>query len=102
MLASHWHGGRSLSRKSSILFIVLALQGCAGAILAAGVGGIVVNETTGKSVTDHVVSTVNNKDCRVFRALKDQEICQTSPVITVTTNANYKESSNKEIESRYR
>jgi hypothetical protein len=56
-------------------------------IVSIGVGAasVAVNETTGKTVTDHVVSTVNGKDCRVSRSLENKDVCQDEePKGTVT------------------
>jgi hypothetical protein len=69
-----------------------------------GIGSLAVSETTGKSVTDHTVSAVNNgKDCRVGRIFKDQAVCQDEYVakLNVTTTG-VKPSTIEEIESRYR
>lgn len=89
----------------AILPIVL-LSGCAVPVMvsmATGVASVAVNETTGKTVTDHTVSAVNGKDCRVSRMGKE-DICQ-DPVpkfqFTVTTT-NVVPSSIEEIESKYR
>lgn len=71
-------------RKSSILLLVLMLQGCAVGLLAAGVGSVAVTETTGKTITDHAVSTVNDKDCKVSRIFKDEKVCQDEPKASVT------------------
>jgi len=65
-------------RKSSIFILLLCIQGCAAPaiVTAVGVTSIAVNETTGKSVTDHVVSTAKEKDCRISRWFKGEEVCQ--------------------------
>lgn len=68
-----------LYRKSSLFLLVLSLQGCAvPMIVSMGIGAasVAVNETTGKTVTDHVVSTVNGKDCKVSRSLENKDVCQ--------------------------
>jgi len=67
----------------SCLLLVVLLQGCAGGLLAASVGSVAVNETTGKSVTDHAVSTVQNKDCRLFRWFKNEQVCQTEIIMQI-------------------
>ena len=72
-------------------------------LTGVGIGSVAVSETTGKSVTDHAVSTVNNKDCRVGRAFRNQEMCQPNEipqVHTVTTGVT--PSTVEEIESKYR
>lgn len=86
--------------------LVSCLCGCAAPMLLTGVsvGSLAVSETTGKSVTDHAVSAVNNKDCKVVRALQNQEMCQT-PTTThklqvVTTGVT--PSTIQEIEAKYR
>jgi hypothetical protein len=88
------------------LLIFVLLSGCAATPLmltGVGIGSVAVSETTGKSVTDHAVSTVNNKDCRVGRAFRNQEMCQPNEipqVQTVTTGVT--PSTVEEIESKYR
>lgn len=64
-------------RKSSIFILLLGIQGCAAPaiVTAVGVTSIAVNETTGKSLTDHVVSTAKEKDCRISRWFKGEEVC---------------------------
>ena len=81
------------------------LCGCATPLVMTGIGigSLAVSETTGKSVTDHAVSTVNNKDCRVSRAFADQPMCQESGLIKIHTVTNgVVPSTPQEIESRYR
>ena len=86
--------------------VPILLSGCATPLVMTGVGigSLAVSETTGKSVTDHTVSAVNNgKDCRVGRIFKDQAVCQDEYVakLNVTTTG-VKPSTIEEIESRYR
>jgi hypothetical protein len=65
---------------------------------------VAVSETTGKSITAHTVSAVNNgKDCRVGRMFKDQAVCQdeyTAKLNVTTTGVT--PSSVEEIESKYK
>ena len=71
-----------LYRKSSLFLLVLSLQGCAvPMIVSMGIGAasVAVNETTGKTVTDHVVSTVNGKDCKMSRKMQGKDVCQDQP-----------------------
>lgn len=89
----------------AILSIVF-LSGCAlPVVVSMGVGAasVAVNETTGKTVTDHTVSAVNGKDCRVSR-LGKEDICQ-DPVpkfqFKVTTT-NVVPSSIEEIQAKYK
>jgi hypothetical protein len=91
-----------------ILCALLAscLCGCATPLMLTGVsvGSVAVSETTGKSVTDHAVSAVNNEDCRVGRAFRQQQICQPKVTNTklrvITTGVS--PSTVEEIQSRYR
>jgi hypothetical protein len=86
--------------------LVSCLCGCATPLMLTGVGigSVAVSEATGKSVTDHAVSTVHNKDCKVSRALRNQEMCQ--PKVTDTklqvVNTGVTPSTVEEIQSRYR
>ncbi len=89
-----------------MVLTVIPLSGCAAPFLLTGLGlgGVAVNETTGKSITDHTVSAVNDQDCRVSRMFKDQEVCrdvvpQFQFRVTTTTVA---PSTVEEIESKYR
>jgi predicted regulator of amino acid metabolism with ACT domain len=85
--------------------LVSCLCGCATPLMLTGVGigSVAVSEATGKSVTDHAVSTVNNKDCRVSRAFADKPVCQESgPVKIHTVTTGVVPSTPQEIESRYR
>ena len=85
---------------------IVFLSGCAAPVLImTGVGAtsVAVNETTGKTTTDHIVSAVNGKDCRISRMGKE-DVCQdeiVQPKIQIT-NTNTKPSSTQEIEARYR
>jgi uncharacterized lipoprotein YehR (DUF1307 family) len=57
---------------------VISLSGCAASAVVSmitGAASVAVNETTGKTTTDHVVSAVNGQDCRVSRMGKE-DICQ--------------------------
>jgi starvation-inducible outer membrane lipoprotein len=100
-------------RKSSniimykILLVSFLLSGCAAAPLVmtgVSMGSVAVSETTGKSITDHTVSAVNNgKDCRVGRIFKDQAVCQDEYItkLNVATTS-VKPSTIEEIESKYK
>ena len=89
----------------AILFTV-SLSGCALPVavsMGLGAASLAVNETTGKTTTDHVFSAVNGKDCRVSRMGK-QDVCQEETpefkftVVTTTV----KPSSVEEIQSKYK
>jgi hypothetical protein len=85
---------------------VISLSGCAIPVavsIATGAASVAVNETTGKTTTDHVVSAVNGRDCRVSRMGKE-DICQDEVPkfqLQVTTTS-VTPSSVEEIESKYR
>ena len=90
-----------------ILLVSFLLSGCVAAPLVltgVSVGSVAVSETTGKSVTDHTVSAVNNgKDCRVGRMFKDQAVCQDEYVAKLKiTTTGVKPSTIEEIQSKYK
>ena len=66
-------------------------------------GSVAVNETTGKTLTDHTISAVNGRDCRVSRMGKE-DVCQDEypqfKFKVVTTSV--VPSSVEEIESKYK
>ena len=62
--------------KLLLLIPVALLQGCAGAMLVAGVAGMATVEVTGKSASDHVISAVNGQDCKMSRSMQGQDVCQ--------------------------
>ena len=95
-----------ITAKILTVLAVISLSGCAMPLVASmglGVGSIAVNETTGKTTTDHAVSAVNGKDCRVSRMGKE-DICQDEvpqfKFQVVTTKVT--PSSIEEIESKYK
>ena len=93
--------------KLIFLVIPMLLSGCATApLVLTGVGAasLAVNETTGKSITDHTVSAVNGgKDCKVSRMLADQNVCQDPNIVKLqVTTTSTKSSSVEEIQSKYR
>jgi hypothetical protein len=69
-----------------------------------GIGSVAVNETTGRTVTDHVMSAANGgQDCRVGRALKQQQVCQADGTVKLqVTTTGVQPSSIQEIELKYR
>ena len=87
----------------SFLFL---LSGCVTAPLVLtglGVSSVVVNETTGKGIADHAVSTVTNRDCRIARTMHDQPVCQDPALNKIQiTNTGTKPSTVTEIELKYR
>jgi len=92
--------------KLIFLAVPVLLSGCATPLVMTGVGigSLAVSETTGKSVTDHAVSTVHNKDCKVSRAFRNQEMCQPKATDTKlqVVNTGVTPSTVEEIQSRYR
>ena len=95
----------TVSKFLAILLTVF-LSGCAVPVMVSmgvGAASIVVNETTGKTVTDHTVSAVNGKDCRVSRVGKE-DICQ-DPVPKIqfkVTTTGVKPSTIEEIQAKYK
>ena len=94
----------AMNKILAVSFLFL-LSGCAVAplvITGLGVSSVVVNETTGKGIADHAVSTVTQQDCRIARTIQDQSICQDPALnkIQITTTGT-KPSTVAEIESRY-
>ena len=85
------------------ILIVLLLQGCAVPMFIAGVASVGVNESTGRTVSDHVVSGATGRDCRIARSFEGQDICQdttVAPTLSVT-ESKYQSSSTAEITARY-
>jgi predicted regulator of amino acid metabolism with ACT domain len=64
--------------KILLVSFLLTLPGCAAPILLTGLGmgSVATQEATGKGITDHVVSTVANQDCKMSRMIKKETICQ--------------------------
>jgi hypothetical protein len=90
------------------LVFPLLLSGCAVPVavsMITGAASVAVNEATGKTVTDHTVSTANGKDCRVSRAFNNQEVCKDETPIstgTTVTTTGVVSTSIAELEARYR
>ena len=62
-----------------ILSVVLGLQGCAPGLMLVSIASIGATELTGRSLTDHALSTAHGQDCRGMRAFKSEEVCQDYP-----------------------
>ena len=92
--------------KALLVLIMFALSGCAAPLVLTGlsVGSIATQETTGKSITDHVVSTVATQDCKMSRMLRDESVCQeeTQPVKLKITTTGVTPSSVEEIQAKYK
>jgi starvation-inducible outer membrane lipoprotein len=92
--------------KLIFLAVPILLSGCVTAPLVLtgiSVGSVAVSETTGKSLTDHTVSTVAGQDCKVSRMFQDRAVCQdkNTTKLQVTTTG-VAPSTIADIESRYR
>ena len=94
-------------KKILLVSFLSLLSGCAIPVavsMISGVASVAVNETTGKTLTDHTVSTVNGQDCKVSRAFNNQDICQEKipqfKFNVVTTGVSTY--SIEEIESKYK
>jgi hypothetical protein len=88
--------------KLTLIICAVLVSGCAASPLIA-LGSLAVNETTGRGLTDHVVSAANGQDCRVGRMFKDQAVCQDEYVAKLKiTTTGVKPSTIEEIESKYK
>jgi starvation-inducible outer membrane lipoprotein len=92
--------------KTLAVLTITLLSGCVTAPLVLtglSVGSVAVSETTGKSVTDHTVSSVAGQDCRVGRMFQNQAVCQdkNQTKLQVTTTG-VAPSAIADIEARYR
>lgn len=86
------------------ILVLFLLPGCAAPLLVAtglSATSLAVNETTGRTVSDHVVSTVKGKDCKIARSLNGNDMCQEEVKLQVT-ESQYRPSRTADIESRYR
>jgi len=93
--------------KIAVAVVATSLQACVATPLVVtglGIGGVVVSETTGKTMTDHAVSAANGgQDCRVGRVFKQEDICQAHSTVrlqVITTGVT--PSTIQEIQNRYR
>ena len=59
----------------TILFLILILAGCSGYAAVSLSTNIVTVATTGKTNSDHVISMLLQKDCKMFRVIKDKRMC---------------------------
>jgi hypothetical protein len=55
-------------------------------IIVAGISSVVSYETTGKGIADHAISAVANQDCKIARAIHDEQVCQSEPQGSVTVS----------------
>ena len=56
--------------------IFFSLASCSGFTAASVSTNVAAYSTTGKTGTDHVISYLSGKDCKVFRVAVNQEICK--------------------------
>ena len=59
----------------SIIIISFLLANCTGYTVTSLSTNVVSYTTTGKTNTDHVISFVTGKDCKIFRATRSKDIC---------------------------
>ncbi|WP_417830992.1 hypothetical protein [Terasakiella sp.] len=77
----HANKKKTMPSKSPLILIslIFILSGCAAPpalqILSLALDGISYI-TTDKTLTDHGLSALTQKDCKLLRSLQDQEICQ--------------------------
>jgi hypothetical protein len=45
-------------------------------LTAIGIGSVATYETTGKGVSDHIVSGIKDQDCKTARAFSNEPVCQ--------------------------
>jgi len=62
--------------KTLITILFLILTSCSGYTVASLSTNIVSVAATGKTNADHVVSMLLQKDCKMFRAIKEREVCR--------------------------
>ena len=60
-------------------FFLLFLSSCSGYTVASLGSNIITYSATGKTNSDHAISLVTGKDCKISRALKERNYCQEKP-----------------------
>ena len=91
--------------KLIFLAVPILISGCVAAplvITGVGAASVVTNEATGRTITDHTVSSVSGQDCKILRAFKDRAVCQPDVLESKVTTTGVKPSSIAELEARYR
>ena len=58
-----------------IITLFFILTSCSSYTVAALSSNIITYNATGKTNADHVISMLVQKDCKMFRAIKDKEVC---------------------------
>tara|TARA_Y100000590_G_scaffold420886_1_gene524046 strand:+ start:2751 stop:3239 length:489 start_codon:yes stop_codon:yes gene_type:complete len=61
------------------VFFLLFLSSCSGYSIASLGSNIITYSATGKTNSDHAISLVTGKDCKISRALKERNYCQEKP-----------------------
>ena len=90
--------------KLIFLVVPILISGCVAAplvITGVGAASVVTNEATGRTITDHTVSSVSGQDCRVLRVFKDQAVCQPDVLESKVATTGVTPSSIADIEARY-
>ena len=86
----------------SLVLTAGLLSGCVAApvvLTGVGVASIAVNETTGKTVSDHIVSGLDGRDCKISHMGKE-DVCQDEYGVQIRiTTTGVAPSSTQEIES---
>ena len=66
-----------------IFFVVIlffCLNGCTGYTVASLTSNIATYSVTGKTNSDHAISYITGKDCKIFNLIEEKEICEESMV----------------------
>ena len=83
--------------KYLIIFIFFFLANCSTFTVASIATNTATYSATGKTNSDHVISLITGKDCKIFRIIKKEKICDKSNITIAALNEK-KES--KSIEDR--
>ena len=62
--------------KYFIIFLIFLLPSCSGYTVASLASNIVTYSATGKTNSDHALSYVTGKDCRITRELSEKKYCE--------------------------
>ena len=52
-------------------------------LLVTSIASVASTEITGKGITDHAVSTVSGRDCRISNTLRGNDVCEPRGSVTV-------------------
>ena len=81
--------------KKIIFILAFLLSGCSGYTVVSLTTNIATYSATGKTNSDHVMSLVTGKDCKVFRALKEKKICSENTLVIAENSDDKKIVQNK-------